>query len=129
MIKSCYRRKPSNGACPNPVPFWANANDKGVCLKECEALLQYFHKTLQDHTKAMPPESRNILLANVDVAACGAMESMTAADSKKQETTQKALCKAVFKHALGLLTDKNHNIPMRLDLRGQLEMVIDVRVG
>ena len=109
LIKSCYRRKPSGIMCPNPSPFWGQAQSKGVRLQDCEALLRFFHHSLQQCMKDMHPKSRNMMLANVDVAIATTLEAMK--DNKDAATTRRALCKAAAAKAFDLLDSKSTNIP------------------
>ena len=98
LIKTCYRRKPQNGVCNNPSSFWAHAKDHEVCLQEGEQLLHYMHVTAAPQMQYLDPKSRNVMLANVDVAVTTAYEMLPKGEAKVQETVRNKIAASSVKH-------------------------------
>ena len=82
VMKRAYRKKPSNGFCPSPEEAWANVEWNR--LRKLEEVLRFFHATCKQKLEALKPQSRNTLLANIDVAAA---EAFFATESSKPKAT------------------------------------------
>ena len=98
LIKACYRRKPTNGICANPSGLWATATERQVRLQDGEQVLHYVHVTAAKTMQKLVPKSRNVLLANVDVAVVTAYESMQKNETKAQDVVRPKLVAAAAKH-------------------------------
>ena len=96
VIKRAYRKKPSNGFCPSPEADWAKYENSHLnCL---EQLLRWVHVKNKDAVEALPPQSRNTLLGNFDVAAAEAFfvaKSQNRSMAKVQESMIEATLKYV----------------------------------
>jgi hypothetical protein len=96
MIKRAYRKKPSNGMCPSPEASWKDFHPSQ--LLTLEAMLHYFHVTCKPAYQQLAPQSRNRLMANIDVAACDAFITLKS-DANGLPKTQKVLIEATTKYA------------------------------
>ena len=98
VLKRAYRKKPVNGFCPSPEAGWGDFEWRGG-LQLLEELLRFFHGACASYLAKLSPQSRNKLLANIDVAAADAF--FAAKDPKQKHsvfTVQKRLLKATDKY-------------------------------
>ena len=86
VMKRAYRKKPVNGFCPSPEPIWGDFEWTGG-LEFLEDLLRFFHGTCASYVAKLSPQSRQKLLANIDVAATDAF--YVAKDPKTETQHQK----------------------------------------
>jgi len=104
VVKRAYRKQPSNGFCPSPEPRWATFS--WVHLQKLEELLRFFHGACKHIVDELQPQSRIVLLANVDIAAAEAF--WTAKNTKGgDQNIQRLLLEATKKYLapLGLEGD------------------------
>ena len=78
VIKRAYRKKPTNGFCPNPESKWAEIETGN--LEKLEQLLFYFHETRQWAVQKLPLEEQEKFLAAVD---CSVADAFFAAAIRK----------------------------------------------
>ena len=78
VVKRAYRQKPTLGFCPSPEPAWGTFS--WAHLQKLEDLLRFFHGSCKDLVDKMPPQSRILILGNIDIAAA---ESFWAAKDPK----------------------------------------------
>ena len=96
VLKRTYRKKPSNGFCPNPEPMWGNF-PWGGNIQWLEELLRFFHVACKDRLAKLPPQSRQKHLANIDI---GCTEAFMNAKSSKPIKTSKDIQKALLENAV-----------------------------
>ena len=96
IIKRAYRKKPTYGFCPSPESQWGKFAWADV--ERLEELLRFFHVTSRPSLDRLDPQSRNKLLANIDVAATEAF--WVGKDEKAKhsmETVQRMMLEATVK--------------------------------
>jgi len=97
VVKRSYRKKPLCGFCPSPEAAWGQFEWNHLQL--LEELLRFFHATCVPLLDKLLPQSRNKLLANVDVSATDAF--WLAKDAKQKngvEKIQSLLLEATHKY-------------------------------
>lgn len=97
VIKRAYRKKPSHGFCPCPESLWGEFEYH--LLRLLEDLLRFFHGACSAYLEKLSPQSRNKLLANIDVTAADTF--FAAADPKHKNRVpeiEKQLLEATCKY-------------------------------
>ena len=95
VIKRAYRKKPTHGFCPSPEPAWKEFGwDE---LRKLEELLRFFHAECKPLFESLTPQSRDKLMANIDVTAA---DAFFAAKGRKQrgKALEDALLESVAKY-------------------------------
>ena len=85
QLYRAYRQKPQNGICANPPSL---EQYHGAQLAALESLLHYFHTTCKAAMESLPPQSRRVFLASIDVQGCS---GLLATRKGANETTQTKL--------------------------------------
>jgi len=67
VLKRAYRKKPSNGFCPNPESHWGEYDDGA--MNKLEELLRFFHVACKPFFEKLQPQSRAKVMADIDIAA------------------------------------------------------------
>ena len=80
VVKRAYRKKPLLGYCPSPESQWEKF--EWAHLEKLEELLRFFHVGCKAALERLKPQSRNKLLANIDVAATDAFWAAKEASAK-----------------------------------------------
>ena len=99
VMKRAYRKKPVNGFCPCPEQMWGDFEWTGG-LQLLEDLLRFFHGTCASYLAKLSPQSRQKLLANIDVAAADAFFVANKDPKQKHsiKNIQNLLLQAVVKY-------------------------------
>ena len=108
IVKRAYRSKPSNGFCPSPEAAWGSFS--WPHLQKLEDLLRFFHVHCKNIVNDMTPQSRILLLGNLDVAAA---ESFWAAKDVKLKNNVDKIQEIL------LAGTKKYLAPLGLDGDGQ----------
>jgi hypothetical protein len=102
VAKRAYRKPPKGGFCASPEPFWHQV--PWAHLQLLEEVLRFFHGSCKGILEKMSPQSRILLLGNVDVAAAEAFfvakdPQLWALNEKKGvQRTQEVLLAATRKY-------------------------------
>ena len=96
VIQRAYRKKPTNGFCPSPEPAWGEV---GWAHLEClECLLRFFHVTSKPAFERLPPQSRILRLANLDVVAVDTFLIAKGTKKNSLEKIQELMIEACATH-------------------------------
>ena len=111
VIKRAYRKKPVSGFCPSPESQWEKF--EWAHLEKLEELLRFFHVSCKASLAKLKPQSRNKLLANIDVAATDAF--WAGKDPKEKNSLAKIkdlMLRATVKYveALGLVASDTASV-------------------